>query len=133
MRIRSLHKQAEKAAHAQDEAKPAAELPAYLRDHLTKQGGSVAASAAVPAVALTQNTVKALSSNNTFLTHAAEKSRAAGIARKRMSIAASEAVKVLAGGPVAAANTKTRYPVVYRYQEGFTNAVRRTVKLSDLL
>eukprot|EP00002_Diphylleia_rotans_P029877 TRINITY_DN6105_c0_g1_i1.p1 TRINITY_DN6105_c0_g1~~TRINITY_DN6105_c0_g1_i1.p1 ORF type:complete len:903 (-),score=198.56 TRINITY_DN6105_c0_g1_i1:40-2748(-) len=37
------------------------------------------------------------------------------------------------GSASSAASTKTRPPVLYRFQEGFTNAVRRPVYLRDLL
>jgi len=93
-----------------------------------------------------------------FLTAAAERARLATLNRKRTAIAASALLlqqqKLAAGGgaasaaasasasasaaPEAALRSSTnalqlRYPVVYKYQEGYTNAVRRPVLLSDFL
>ena len=93
-----------------------------------------------------------------FLTVAAQRSRLAQAARKRSAMSApgqaaaaaasaaatsaaaaspsvggSELPEASVGLVVAAASGSARYPVVYRYQEGFTNAVRRIVRLRDFI
>jgi hypothetical protein len=58
-----------------------------------------------------------------------------GAAARASAEAASAAA---AAGPVAGstgsvASMQMRYPVVFKFQEGFTNAVRRPVRLEDFL
>jgi hypothetical protein len=79
-----------------------------------------------------------LAAGLSFLAAAANRSRQAELARKRQGLsgapkpgaAAGLAGAKPSGTPTAAAK---HYPVIYRYQEGYTNAVRRPVRISDFV
>lgn len=66
-----------------------------------------------------------------FLAAAALRSRGREIDRKRAMIASSARVTEGGGGAVAPRVEHHAAAVSYRYQEGFTNAVRRPVRLRD--
>ena len=68
-----------------------------------------------------------------FLVAAGQKARQAEIRQKRLLMSIALQKKGAYG--ISSNDVKSqmgRYPVVYKYQEGFTNAVRRTVRLADL-
>jgi hypothetical protein len=136
-RIRCLHKR-----DVQGTETASTPMAAHLKQHIESMTAAEnyklqpKDSDAVPAISsdlpmedmvMTQQTSKAVASHS-FLIQAAEKSRAAEIARRRISIAAAEATK-----KAVVTSARGKYPVIYKYQEGFTNAVRRPVRVSDFL
>jgi len=145
-RIRAMHKRGDSAAvvGTDGESAPVVELAAHVKKALA---GAGVAAPIVPAVDTTTVTADLDTSGITtaavmsagFLAKAAEAARKSEMARKRSMIA--RAASATAGSSDAAGGGRQasggsvgpgkRFPVIFKHQEGFTNAVRRHVKWSD--
>ena len=125
-------------------------------------GASHAASTSVLATTDNTGTDTKPIPNRNFLAEAASKSRGAELARKRLqvldnsnnssnndnNINNNDSTTILTAGSVSSTstvsgntnssstttpNTTVTYPVIYKFQEGFTNAVKRSLKINDFL
>ncbi len=125
--------------------------PVLLPEHVARQLAAVAGqasvgpSAAAAAAAAAAEAAAAAALPRNFLSEAASKSRELHMARKRLAVTVEDGGSGADGAPAAGAGAgaanggggggggKAKYPVFFRFQEGFTNAVKRTLRISDFL
>jgi hypothetical protein len=124
------------------------ELPEHVKRQIAGVAGAQTSVVALAAVVDDAAAADAAPSRRNFLTEAANKFRSSAMARSRLTVASSgpsgsaEGAGTSSsgagaasgpGGVAVAGPSGEKFPVFFRYHEGFTNAVKRPLLISEFL